>query len=424
MNQKTIAKSFTLVGKGIHTGNECEVTFELAPIDHGVLFIREDLEGKPGIEAIIENAVDVARGTILGIGDAKIHTVEHVLSALAGLGIYNIIIKIKGNEPPALDGSSKPYVDAILKAGIKELDKEQEFYKVEKVFTISDKDKKILLVPANTQRVSFTIEYDHPIINTQYINTDINPDVFCKEIMSARTFGFVSDYDRLKEKGQALGASLENTVALDKEKVINDELRYDDEFVRHKVLDVLGDLFLLGKPIKGHIIAFKTGHLENIKLVKKVKDEIIKDNSKVDWRIDKIKEILPHRHPFLLVDRIIEIVEGKKAVGYKNVTVNDSFFNGHFPQRPVMPGVLITEALAQVAGVFMLSQKEHLGKLPYFTGIDKVRFRRPVVPGDRLYLTVEILKIKGNVGKVFGKAEVDGKLAASGELMFSLVNAE
>lgn len=423
MKQKTIAKPFKLSGIGIHTGNYCEIQFEPAPAGKGVVFIREDLEEKTEIPAKIENAVDVARGTILGMGNARVHTVEHVLSALAGLGIYNAIIRVNSNEPPALDGSSKPYVEAIKKAGIKELDEEQDFYKVKKVFSINKNDKKIILTPGNGQMISFTIEYDHPKIMTQSINIDINPDVFCNEIMGARTFGFFSDYEKLKENGHALGASLENTVALDHDKVMNSALRYDDEFVRHKVLDVLGDIFLLGKPVKGHIIAFKTGHMENIELMRIVQKDILEEKSAVDWRIDKIKKILPHRYPFLLVDRIVEIVEGKSARGYKNITSNDSFFNGHFPQRPVMPGVLITEALAQVAGVFMLSQEEHLGKLPYFTGIDKVRFRRPVVPGDRLDLSVEIIKIKGNVGKVFGKAEVDGKLAASGELMFSLVNA-
>lgn len=423
MKQKTIKEPIKLSGKGLHTGNLTEVIFEPAPPDSGVKFIRMDLPGQPEIKALVENVIDIERGTTLGCGEVKVHTVEHVLSAFAGMNIYNVNVKISGNEPPALDGSSRPFVEAILKSGIHESDVEQPVFKVEKFYEVTKNDKKILIIPHKSLRVSFTIDYPHPKITVQHVDFESSEAGFIEEINGARTFGFVSDYDELKKKGQALGASLENTVALSEDKILNPDLRYPDEFVRHKVLDVLGDLYLLGLPIIGHVIAFKTGHAHNVQLVKQLRTDLLGRKNMVNWNINDIKKILPHRFPFLLIDRIIEIVDGKKAVGIKNVTANESFFNGHFPQQPVMPGVLIIEAMAQVSCACMLSQTQHAGKLPYFTGIDNVRFRQPVIPGDCLELTVNVLKVKGSMGKVLGEARVNEKLVASGELMFSLVDA-
>lgn len=423
MKQRTVKQPVMFEGKGLHKGQNSKLIFKPSPPNNGVRFIMMDLPDKPVIEANVENVIDVKRGTILGYNGIKIYTVEHIFSALSGLGIYNLDIEMYGNEPPALDGSSKPFAEGILKAGIKELDTEQKEIKISKYLEVIKGDKKISVIPHNNYRISFTIDYDHPFINRQSIDIEITPEIFKKEIMGARTFGFMSDYETLKKAGQALGANLENTIALEKDNILNSDLRFKDEFVRHKVLDVMGDFFLLGGPLKGHIIGYKTGHLHNIELIKKIHTELKNQKYEINWDILKIKKILPHRYPFLLVDKIVLIEPGKRAVGIKNVSINEYFFNGHFPQQPIMPGVLIIEALAQVAGVFMLSQHEHQGKLPYFTGIDKVRFRKPVFPGDQLELTVEIIKIKNNIGKVNGIASVNNRIVASGELMFSLVRA-
>ncbi|MFA7578112.1 MAG: UDP-3-O-acyl-N-acetylglucosamine deacetylase, partial [Candidatus Muiribacteriota bacterium] len=408
---------------GVHTGNMVEANLKPAKADNGIRFIRKDIEPEVAIKADINNVSDVLRGTALKSGDVEIFTVEHVLAACAGLGIYNMDIELSSNEFPVGDGSSKLMVELIEKVGIVELDEEQPCFEVKDIVEVCSDDTYIIIKPCKDFKVSFTINYDHPMIKSQYLELVVDENSFKNEIMFARTFGFYRDYEKLKNQKKAGGSSLENTVGLDETSVLNKEgLRAEDEFVRHKILDLIGDFSLLGMPLKAHVIAVKGGHALNVNAVNKLKEQY--KNYKmmeISYDIDEIKKIIPHRYPFLLVDKIIGVIEGERAIGIKNVTMNEEFFQGHFPVKPVMPGVLIIEALAQVAGVFMLSKAEHKGKLPYFVGIDNVRLRRPVRPGDILKLEVIVKKIKGNMGKVEGIASVDGKVAVSGELMFSIV---
>lgn len=421
MKQKTIAGPVTIKGVGLHKGQEVTFTLKPAPVDHGVIFIRIDLEENNKVAAILENVTGVVRGTSIGNGSFEIFTVEHVLSALAIMGINNVIIELDATEPPALDGSSLPLIQLIEEAGVVNQEKEISPYVINEIMEVNVGDKKVIVSPSKEFKVSFTIDYQHPLIKTQFAEYTQNGDIFKEEIAGARTFGFLSEHKKLMEKGLALGCSTQNAVVLDDDGVIDNELRWDDEFVRHKILDVIGDIFLLNRPIKGHIVGIRSGHAMNIELARQIKKKMDKEAGIGVMDILEIKKILPHRYPFLLVDRIVEMEGATRCRGYKNVTVNEEFFSGHFPQRPVMPGVLIIEALAQLAGVFMLSKEEHKGKLPFFVGIDNVRFRRPVVPGDCLELTVEIIRIKSNTGKVSAQATVEGKLVASGELMFTLV---
>ncbi|MDD5090310.1 MAG: UDP-3-O-acyl-N-acetylglucosamine deacetylase, partial [Candidatus Wallbacteria bacterium] len=349
MKQRTINKPITLKGTGLHTGNETEMILEPAPPGSGITFFRSDLPNCPMIKAVAENVTDIKRGTTISVGDVRIHTVEHILSAFAGLNIFNVNARVRGNEPPALDGSSRLLVEEIMKVGICEYEEEQPCFVADKFYEINQDDRRIMVVPHKDLMVSLTIDYAHPKIMVQHMDYCNSPEAFFKEITGARTFGFMSDYEALKEKGQALGASFDNTIALDQNSILNpDQVRFPDEFVRHKILDILGDLCLLGRPLLGHVIAFKTGHAHNVMLVRKLRETLLQEQHKVCLDINEIKKILPHRYPFLMVDRIIEIQAGKRATGIKNVTINEAFFNGHYPVRPVMPGVLIVEALAQV----------------------------------------------------------------------------
>ncbi|PLX18727.1 MAG: 3-hydroxyacyl-[acyl-carrier-protein] dehydratase FabZ [Candidatus Muiribacterium halophilum] len=425
MKQKTLGNEVRISGIGVHTGNNIEAILKPAKAGSGITFVRKDLDPCIRIKADIDNVDDVIRGTALKSEGFEVYTVEHVLAACAGLGIFNVDIEINSNEFPVADGSSKHFVELIREAGIKELDEEQEVFDVTETISVVKDDTVIIIKPHNEFKISFTIDYDHPVIGSQYLSIPINEKTFTEEIMFARTFGFYRDYEKLKSQSKAAGSSLENTIGLDDQQVLNEDgLRAPNEFVRHKILDMIGDLSLMGMPIRGHVVAVKVGHALNVEAARLLRKAYKKFKmSQNTFNINDIKKILPHRYPFLLVDRIVGIEDGKKAIGLKNVTVNEEFFNGHFPSRPVMPGVLIIEALAQVAGVFMLSKTEHQGKLPFFGGIDKFRFRRPVEPGDALYLEIEIIKLMGKIGKVKGTAKVDGKLVASGELMFSLVKA-
>jgi len=426
--QRTIARETSYEGIGLHTGLNVKITFSPAPVNHGVVFIRTDVPEQPRITATIENVTDVFRGTTIGCGEYKIHTVEHVLCAIAGLGITNIIIMINDKEPPAVDGSAQPFVNLLEEAGIVEQNEKTECFTISEPLQINDGTKQLIALPCDKFKISFTIDYDNPVIGTQYAQFEINEQTFRKEIVSARTFGFTQEVEDLRKQGLALGGDLSNAIVIGEKGILNENLRFEDEFVRHKILDLVGDLFLTGLSIKGHFIAIKSGHALNVKLAKIIKKKYIEQKNSITknqtaLNIKQILKILPHRYPFLLVDKITEIRDGKGAVGVKNVTINEHFFTGHFPMQQVMPGVLIVEALAQVAGVLMLSKKENLGKLPYFIGIDNFRFRKPVIPGDILILEIEVGKIKGNFGKVAGKVKVDDKLVAEGELMFSLVDA-
>jgi len=435
-NQKTIKKEIQVEGNGIHTGQKVTLRLKPAGANTGVLFKRIDLKDAPIIKASIDfvlNNTTSPRQTSLVYENIQINTIEHLLATLSGLGLDNILIELDGEEVPALDGSSKDFVSLIHKAGIQELDEPKRLFILKEPVWIEHQDSYICALPYPRFKISYTLKYDSVFLKTQFLDIEINPESFEREISPCRTFVLEREVEDLKRLGFGKGANYENTIVISDKDIIKNKLRFEDECLRHKILDLIGDLYLFGQPLCAHIIAVKSGHYINHQLVRKLvklkqrsrvaglkSEEDIEADKELD--ISSIMRILPHRYPFLLVDRIIELEKGKRAVGIKNVTVNEAFFNGHFPSRPVMPGVLIIEAMAQVGGIVILSYPEHKGKLAFFMSIEKAKFRKTVIPGDQLRLEISIGKIRSKTGQLFGQALVDNKVVAEAELMFALVD--
>ncbi len=437
MKQKTIKEKISLSGIGLHTGSEINLTLKPSQENEGINFIRTDVEGSPVIKATPDNIhseIKIPRCTSVNCGDVIIHTVEHFLSALRGVGIDNITIEIDGNELPGLDGSAKEYVEALKTAGIQELDENAQCYSIVEPLGAEDDGSFIYIVPSNEFKVSYTLDYDHSFLKSQYFSRVIDGEVFEKEIAPCRTFCLEKEAQELIRGGLGKGANYTNTLVVGNDGVIDNQLRFENEFVRHKVLDCIGDLYLLGMPIKGHVFAVRSGHTLNVQLLKKIEQQKkvyesrnlvsycdIGDKTEVD--VHEIMKILPHRYPFLLVDKVVEIKKGKRGVGIKNVTINDNFFQGHFPSRPIMPGVLMVEAMAQVGGVVVLTNESHRDKVAFFMAVDKVKFRKVVVPGDVLRMEVEVTRDKEKTARLSGKATVEGVVVAEAEMMFSFADA-
>jgi UDP-3-O-[3-hydroxymyristoyl] N-acetylglucosamine deacetylase/3-hydroxyacyl-[acyl-carrier-protein] dehydratase len=434
--QKTISKPVSFSGIGLHTGSLTTVTFKPAPENSGITFFRVDIKDSPPIPANIDYVVDVSRGTTIGIGEAKVHTVEHALAAMVGLGIDNLNIELDAEEIPNGDGSSLPVMSTLQKAGIVEQDAEKQYITVDRPIYYRQGDVTLSILPADEMRVSMTIAYDHVAIGTQYASYTITEDSFAREIAPARTFCFLREVKMLQEKGLIRGGSLESAVVIGDDTILNDELRFPDEFVRHKILDLIGDMYLLGRPVKGHVVGVKGGHEKNVLFSKQIRDTMANGNGKRQVErstlpalnttpaldVNKIMKILPHRYPFLLVDRILSFVPMERVTGIKNVSVNEPFFQGHWPETPVMPGVMIIEAMAQVSAVLIFGDnRDPDGKLAFFLGVDKARFRRTVVPGDQLVIECEMVRRRKNACKVAAKALVDGAVVAEAVMTFGLM---
>lgn len=431
--QHTLAKPATLEGTSLHTGEKVTLTIKPAPVDSGFQFRRIDLPDQPFIDADVDKVQTVERATTLAEGSVKVHTVEHILSALTGMGVDNALIEMDANEPPIGDGSSAPYVELIKQAGLEQQDSPRKVWEIrEPIHLDTGNGSTLTIVPDKDFRVSVTnVGPDGRF--TQFFSTVVTPETYEKEIAPARTFVYYEDVKPLLDKGLIKGGSIENAVVIRGEEIMSKEpMRFNNEFARHKALDVIGDLMLSGKRITGHVICIKPGHGPNTKMASTLKREYTRMRSMVPplaipkgeavLDINDILKILPHRYPFLLVDRIVDFEGDNKCTGVKNVTMNEPFFPGHFPGHPIMPGVLQVEAMAQVASVLMLRLPENQGKIGYFMSADNVKWRRPVLPGDTLFIEAEILKMRRSIGYATCRCIVNGDVVSSGDLKFSLID--
>ncbi len=433
--QKTIQQEISVQGKGLHLGKEAKVVFKPAQENSGICFMRVDLPGKPTVKAEYTNILHqeaLSRCTSIKDGEAVVHTVEHVMAVLCGLQIDNLLIEINAEELPGLDGSGRDYYQA-LKKGVVAQRAERKFIDIKEPICLEDGDSSLFATPATELKVSYLLDYQHPVLNAQFFSREINEQVFEKEISSSRTFCLESEAQALQGQGLGKGANHTNTLVVTDSGVKENTLRFPDEFVRHKVLDLVGDLYLLGRPVRGHIFGMKSGHRLNRRLLQRIVEQNEKYEKiftpkafehvgKTVLDINAIRDILPHRYPFLFVDRVIELTPGKRAVAVKNVTANEPFFQGHFPDKPVMPGVLMIEAMAQVGGIAVLTDPENKDKLALFMAIDNVKFRKVVEPGDQLVFEVDVLRCKSRFAQVKGLAKVDDKVVVEADLMFSFTD--
>ncbi len=459
--QRTIKKPVSISGKGLHTGTECKMTFKPAEENSGIRFVRADLGGRPEIPAVADNVIDVSRGTTIGIGEVKVHTIEHVLAAIAGLQIDNIIIELEGIEPPVIDGSAMPFVKVLVKAGFEQQEAPKDYLIIDKTVMYHDEEKNIDIValPLDDYRVTVMVDYQNPALGSQHTGMFDLEKEFVNEFAPARTFCFLSEVEELADQGLIKGGDLDNAVVIVDHKpsdqhlqtlankiglkenltlgnngILNNKvLHFKNEPVRHKLLDLMGDLALIGTPIKAQILAARPGHRANVEFAKQVrklyqqkklvkKFQFIKKEGVV-FDTAAIERILPHRYPFLLVDKIIDMELDKRVVGVKSVTMNEPFFQGHFPGHPIMPGVLIVEAMAQTGGVFIWNiipnpDEKHV----YFMQINNVKFRKTVVPGDQLFMEVELISKKSKLIMMKGKAYVDNVLVTEAEFTVAIVD--
>ncbi len=458
--QTTISKPVSISGIGLHTGNLTTITFKPAPPNTHYIFIRTDLEKRIEIPALTEYVVDISRGTTLGIDDTKVHTVEHVLAALVGLQIDNCIIELNNNEPPVTDGSSQAFVEALLSVGIEEQDAERKYFELNEQVYFKNEEKQVDIVglPLNTYRITVMVDYFNDVLGSQHSGLFDLKKEFVSEFASARTFCFLSEVEMLSKAGLIKGGSCNCAVVIIDKKIDNDlkdrlhnifnikvnndvetgilnggKLRFKNEPARHKLLDMIGDLALVGAPLKMQVLAARPGHASNFEFAKLVRKQYLKKlqeekrnplKEKPVLNIDQILDIIPHRYPFLLVDKIIHCdTKEKKIIGIKNVTINEPFFQGHFPNKPIMPGVLLCEAMGQVGGLYLWNSLENVHeKLMYFTGMKNVKFKRPVVPGDQLIIEINVISMKFGMILYKGTIFVNGNVVAEAEFSAALVD--
>ena len=437
--QRTIRKERAVQGKSLHTGEEVTLTIKPAPPNSGYLFRRMDLYGKPEIKPAAENISDLVRSTTITNGNAKVHTIEHVLSALVGCGIDNAEIELDASEPPIMDGSSRPFVNLIMEAEPIEQEEDRQFWEITEPVSVTSGNRSIIALPHDGLRITCTSADDRGV-HVQHLSIDIDPETYVAQIAPSRTFTIYEEIEELLKIGKIQGGSLDSAIVIKGDKILSKEpLRFEDEFVRHKILDIVGDFSLLGKSLKAHIIAVRPGHSLNSQLVSKIietsagkkgkasvgtsprKSYVLPDETELDIR--RVLDVLPHRFPFVLIDRVISMDGETSLTALKNVSVNEPFFPGHFPGHPVMPGVLQLEAMAQAAGILLLKKGSAEGKVAFFMSADKVKFRKPVVPGDQLIIEAVLDKVRGNklaTAKV--ECKVGEKVVSSASLMFSIVD--
>ena len=446
VQQQTLNRPASYAGVGLHSGNQVSMTFLPAPVNTGLRFRRVDLEGKPELEARVENVVENNRSTTLAKGNTRVHTVEHVLAALSGCGIDNAVVELDANEPPIADGSAREYCKMVHEAGIVAQDERREPYAVTAPLELEMGETVMTLFPDDAFKITCTSS-DQQGRFTQFYSLELSAKSWEKELSHARTFCFFEEIEFLIKNGLIKGGSLENAVVIRDDAVLTTEpLRYPEEFVRHKMLDIVGDLALLGRPVHGHIVAVKPSHAANCELVRRIAAQMRRplvaaqafapppvpkpvpvstdggEGATAEdgaMSISDVMRLLPHRYPFLMVDRVLKI-DGNHIVAMKNVTINEPYFIGHFPGHPIMPGVLQLEAMAQVAGILLLKHVENAGQIAYFMSAKDVKWRKPVHPGDLLIVDVELTKMRGKIGKAKGACKVQGEVVSEAEVTFML----
>jgi UDP-3-O-[3-hydroxymyristoyl] N-acetylglucosamine deacetylase/3-hydroxyacyl-[acyl-carrier-protein] dehydratase len=438
MKQRTLAREVSIKGNALHTGDAVTLTMKPAPAGQGILFRRTDLVGSPELRPCVDQVTDLVRATTIQVGHAKIQTVEHVLSALHGCGIDNVTVEMDGSEPPILDGSARPFVNLILQGEPVEQEAEREYYVLDAPVSVTRGNSSIIALPNDSLKISCTSADDRGI-HTQHLSLVIDPESYQLQIAAARTFTIYEDIEELIKLGKIRGGSLDCAVVIKGDAIISKEpLRFKDEFVRHKILDIIGDIMLLGLPLKAHIVATRPGHAINAELTKllfeRLRDRnkdgkkkaagapvILKEEASLDVR--RVLDTIPHRYPFVMIDRVVEFKADDGIVALKNVTINEPYFNGHFPGNPVMPGVLQLEAMAQAAGILMLRRSGNASKTAFFLSADKVKFRKPVRPGDQLLIRARLVKSRGDkLAAATAECTVDGQIVSSADLMFMILD--
>ena len=439
MKQRTLAREVSIQGKSLHSGEAVTLTMKPAPVNHGITFKRIDLHGSPELKPRVDLVTDLTRATTIESGHAKVQTVEHVLSALHGSGVDNVVIEMNASEPPIMDGSARPFVEMILEAEPIEQEKDREYFFLDQPISVSMGNSSIVALPCDVLKITCTSADDRGI-HTQHLSLTIDPEIYRSQVAAARTFTIYEDIEPLLKMGKIQGGSLDCAVVIKGDKIMSKEpLRFKDEFVRHKILDIIGDIMLLGIPLKAHIVATRPGHALNAELTKALMARLVEVRKKGDKKkvvapalptselsldIIRILELLPHRYPFVMVDRVLEFRDDNEIIALKNVTINEPFFGGHFPGNPVMPGVLQLEAMAQTAGILLLRLSGGQSRPALFLSADKVKFRKPVRPGDQLLITAKLTKTRGGkVGVAEARCTVDGQVVSSAELMFTLLDS-